>query len=108
MRQLINDEGVNQYASVRTAYDRAKVLLTQEKPDRKELSDLLEKKLKSAFKSKKISRLHGSRDYFQIKENDFTTEIIPILDIKKAEQAEKITDVSPLHAEWVNKKGKSL
>ena len=57
-------------------------------------------------KFKRLIKLHGSRDYFQIKENDFTTEIIPILDIKKAEQAENITDVSPLHAEWVNKKGK--
>lgn len=65
-----------------------------------ELSDILEKVLKKEFK---IIRLHGSRDYFQIKEKSFAFEIIPILSIKKAEQAKNITDVSPLHAKWVNK-----
>ncbi len=69
-----------------------------------EISGILEKILKN--KKLKIARLHGSRDYFQIKQKDFTFEIIPILDIKKAEQAKNITDVSPLHAGWVNKKGK--
>ncbi len=69
-----------------------------------QISGLLEKILKK--KNFKIIRLHGSRDYFQIKKEGFTFEIIPILDIKKAEQAKNITDVSPLHANWVNKKGK--
>ena len=66
-----------------------------------ELSDILEKTLKRTFK--RVTRLHGSRDYFQLKEPNFTFEIIPILDIKKAEQAKNITDVSPLHAKWVLK-----
>ena len=70
------------------------------------LSIILEKTLKKQFT--KLIRLHGSRDYFQIKQKDFTFEIVPILDIKKAEQAKNITDVSPLHANWVNKKGKQL
>lgn len=65
------------------------------------LSDILEKRLKKKFG--KVVRLHGSRDYFQIKKDGFTFEIVPILDIKKAEQAVNITDVSPLHAKWVNK-----
>jgi len=65
----------------------------------KELSDILEKVLKRIFK--KVTRLHGSRDYFQLKAGGSTFEIIPILDIKKAEQAKNITDVSPLHAKWV-------
>jgi len=69
-----------------------------------EIADILEKILKK--KKLKITRLHGSRDYFQIKKKDFTYEIIPILDIKRAEKAKNITDVSPLHANWVNKKGK--
>jgi tRNA nucleotidyltransferase (CCA-adding enzyme) len=64
------------------------------------LSDILEKKLKKIFK---MERLHGSRDYFQTKIKGFTFEIIPIIDIKKAENALNITDVSPLHAEWVKK-----
>ena len=66
-----------------------------------ELSDILEKALKRIFK--KITRLHGSRDYFQLNFGKFNFEIIPILDIKKAEQAKNITDVSPLHAKWVLK-----
>ncbi|MBI2134932.1 CCA tRNA nucleotidyltransferase [Candidatus Woesearchaeota archaeon] len=65
-----------------------------------ELSDILEKFLKKHYK---IIRLHGSRDYFQIKEGKFTFEIVPILDIKKAEQAKNITDVSPLHSDFVLK-----
>ena len=70
------------------------------------LFDVLEKILKKKFK--KITRLHGSRDYFQIKENTFTFEIIPILKISKAEQAKNITDVSPLHSNWVKKHKKLI
>jgi len=62
--------------------------------------------LKKGFK--KIIRLHGSRDYFQIKEQGYTFEIVPILAIKKAEEAMNITDVSPLHAKWVLKHKKYL
>ena len=69
-----------------------------------ELSEILEKILKKKFS--KIIRLHGSRDYFQIKEGKFTFEIVPILNIKKAEQAKNITDVSPLHSGWVGKRKK--
>ena len=65
-----------------------------------QLSDVLEAFLKKNYK---IRRLHGSRDYFQIKDGKFTFEIVPILDIKKAEQAKNITDVSPLHSDFVLK-----
>lgn len=65
------------------------------------LPDILEKILKKKFRN--VLRLHGSRDYFQIKQGSFTFEIVPILKIKKAEQAKNITDVSPLHSKWVNK-----
>src|SRR3989338_10974834 len=65
-----------------------------------QLSDILENFLKKHFK---IRRLHGSRDYFQITEGKFTFEIVPILDIRKAEQAKNITDVSPLHSDFVIK-----
>lgn len=68
------------------------------------LSEILEKILKKKFSG--ITRLHGSRDYFQIKKEGYTFEIIPILGIKKAEQAKNITDVSPLHAQWVKKNRK--
>jgi len=63
------------------------------------LSDILEKILKKKFKN--VTRLHGSRDYFQIRQNNFTFEIIPILKIQKSEQSRNITDVSPLHSRWV-------
>jgi len=66
------------------------------------ISDILEKTLVKNFK--KVSRVHGSRDYFQIYDGKFLFEIIPIKNIKKAEDAQNITDVSPLHAKWVKKK----
>ncbi len=67
-------------------------------------SDNLDNILYGYLKKKfKVSRLHGSRDYFQIKYKGFTFEIVPILDIKNAKQARNITDISPLHAKWVNK-----
>jgi len=71
----------------------------KDKSDR--LDDILEKYLKKYFK--KIERLHGSRDYFRVKFKDYTFEIVPILDIKKVEEAKNITDISPLHVKWVNK-----
>jgi len=68
------------------------------------ISDLLHKFLKKNFR--KVLRLHGSRDYFQINMNGFTFEIVPILDISTPENAENITDISPLHAKWVKKYSK--
>ena len=69
---------------------------------KKTISDILEQRLKKSFKNP--TRLHGSRDYFQVKENKYTFEIIPILNITKANSAKNITDVSPLHANWVTGK----
>lgn len=69
--------------------------------DSDRLDNILEFYLKKKFK--RITRLHGSRDYFQIKHEDYTFEIVPILDIKNAEEAKNITDISPLHIKWVNK-----
>lgn len=66
-----------------------------------QLPDILEIALKKSFK--KYSRLHGSRDYFQIKDKDFTFEVVPILKIDNAQDAKNITDVSPLHALWVKR-----
>lgn len=64
------------------------------------LADYLETGLKKAFK---IKRLHGSRDYFQVKYKGFTVEIVPILDIKNSKEAVNITDVSQLHVDYVLK-----
>ena len=63
------------------------------------LSDILERILKKVYPD--VIRLPGSRDYFQIKQNNFRFEIVPILKIKEAKEALNITDVSPLHARWV-------
>ena len=68
----------------------------------KDLSGLLEKCLKGL----NYTRVHGSRDYFQIKD-DLKFEIVPVLDIKNPEDAKNVTDMSPLHVEWVIKNSSS-
>ncbi len=73
-----------------------------------ELSNILLPRVKKAFPGKKIERLHGSRDYFQLAVNGYTVEVIPILHIRAAEQAKNITDISPLHAVWVNRHTQKL
>ena len=75
-------------------------LFVKFKKSEQNISKKLEAKLKKKFK---IEKLHGSRDYFRIKKDSFTFEIVPIKSITKASQAENITDISPLHAKWVNK-----
>ncbi|MDI6738461.1 MAG: nucleotidyltransferase domain-containing protein [Nanoarchaeota archaeon] len=67
----------------------------------KNISILLEKELKKSFKN--LELLHGSRDYFQLKMKDFTVEIVPIIEINHADEAENITDVSLLHVQWVSR-----
>jgi len=69
----------------------------------KDISNKLEKSLK-IFKD--VDRLKGSRDYFQVTIYGLNFEIVPVLKIKNAKEAENITDVSPLHAEWVKKNTK--
>ncbi|MBU0470349.1 MAG: CCA tRNA nucleotidyltransferase [Nanoarchaeota archaeon] len=73
-----------------------------------QLSELLQSSLKKAFPKSSINRMHGSRDYFQIRYENLAFEIVPILKIKKAEEAVNITDVSPLHSLWVNKNAKNI
>ncbi len=73
-----------------------------------ELSEILKPGIAKAFPGKKIIRLHGSRDYFQLQYQGSTFEVIPILNLRKAAQAKNITDVSPLHARWVNKNARKL
>lgn len=66
------------------------------------LSDIAEKIIKRAFGN--YLRLHGSRDYFQVKCGKYSCEIVPVLRISNPKQAENITDISPLHIGWVNSK----
>jgi tRNA nucleotidyltransferase (CCA-adding enzyme) len=56
----------------------------------------------------KAQRVHGSRDYFVLKsENKLVNlefEIIPVISIKKTEQARNITDLSYFHVKYINDK----
>ena len=83
------------------------VQFDKEKYKGKDISEVLHTKLKSIFKNTSkitgLHKVHGSRDYFQIRQDPFTFEVIPILKIKRAEEAENITDISPLHTEFVKK-----
>ena len=54
----------------------------------KTISDILEAKLKKLFK--KIIKLHGSREYFQIEIKPYIFEIVPILNITSSKQAKNI------------------
>ncbi len=46
--------------------------------------------------------VHGSRDYFQL-EKELNFEIVPVLDIAEPKLAVNVTDMSPLHVDWVKK-----
>ncbi len=69
------------------------------------ISKLTEKLLKGI---KGISVVHGSRDYFQIRESkDFFIELIPVIRATDPKKAENITDLSYSHVKYINKKIKS-
>jgi len=63
-----------------------------------EISRLLEKALGIARK------VHGSRDYFQIRQGKVTFEIIPVIKIKNAKEARNVTDLSYFHVSYVKNK----
>ena len=67
-----------------------------------DISKILEKNIKHL----KPTKLHGSRDYFQLKYNSYLIELVPILEITKSSQAKNITDISPLHTKYVKKHSK--
>ncbi|MFH1591712.1 MAG: nucleotidyltransferase domain-containing protein [archaeon] len=63
-----------------------------------DISELLGK----AISSLKPMRVHGSRDYFQI-DGDYMIEIVPVINITRPEDALNVTDMSPLHVDWVRR-----
>ena len=69
------------------------------KYDNKEISGLLGKALGKEFK-----KVHGSRDYYQQMIGGIIMEIVPVLKIKKQQQAQNITDLSYFHVGYINKK----
>ena len=72
-----------------------------EKYNNKDISKELEKLLITRKINFKI--VHGSRDYFHFIKKDILFEIIPVLDIKDYKKARNVTDVSPLHVNYVKK-----
>lgn len=64
----------------------------------------ISKILINALKPLKPRSIHGSRDYFHVKRNDLMYEIIPVLEVKNPDNIENVTDMSPHHVEWVNKR----
>lgn len=68
-----------------------------------DISNALEGALSKAFPS--LRRVPGSRDYFQLDHEGYHFEFVPVLDISSAKQARNVTDVSPLHVEYVRRHG---
>ncbi|MFA5258454.1 MAG: hypothetical protein WC979_06460 [Candidatus Pacearchaeota archaeon] len=71
-----------------------------------EISRLLEKII-----GNKAQKVHGSRDYYQIKMDNIILELIPVIRIKKPEEALNVTDLSYFHVNYVTdeiKKSKRL
>ncbi|MEO2154316.1 MAG: nucleotidyltransferase domain-containing protein [Nanoarchaeota archaeon] len=67
-----------------------------------EISQLKEKLSKLVRENQlKLEVLHGSRDYFHIKYKRILFEMVPVIDIKKPEEARNSTDISKFHVEFV-------
>ena len=64
----------------------------------KDISELLAR----AIKSLRPERVHGSRDYFQLRRKKILFEIIPVLKIDDYRKADNVTDMSPLHVGYAN------
>jgi len=65
-----------------------------------DISALLGTSLRKIFP--KCITLHGSRDYYQLRDA-LHFEIVPVLRIRKTAEAVNITDCSPLHVTWVRR-----
>jgi len=53
---------------------------------------------------KRGKKIHGSRDYFQIRRGKMVFEIVPVLRIEKPEEAENVTDLSYFHVKYIKNK----
>jgi len=69
------------------------------KYDNKEISKLLGKVL-----GKSVKKVHGSRDYYQVFVEGIILEVVPVMKIKKQQEAQNITDLSYFHVGYVLKK----
>ena len=72
-----------------------------------EISNLTDKILHE-MKIGKISRIHGSRDYFKISgDENFFIETVPVIKVKNPKEAENITDLSYFHVGYIKKRLKT-
>ncbi|MBI4017267.1 MAG: hypothetical protein HY363_06265 [Candidatus Aenigmarchaeota archaeon] len=83
---IVGDFDVDVFVQFHSSYDDGK------------LSDMLYE----LIKEHKPVRIHGSRDYFQIK-NKILFEIVPVREIHAPADARNVTDFSPFHVAWVKK-----
>ncbi len=82
--------------------------------EKKDISEILEKVLNKISKNihakpkLNIEKIHGSRDYFSIRflqlPFDVSFEIVPVLRVSNAKDAKNVTDASPLHVFYIEKK----
>jgi tRNA nucleotidyltransferase (CCA-adding enzyme) len=70
--------------------------------DDRELADRLEQVIRAVFK--RYERVHGSRDYFHVYAGSYLFEFIPVLNIGSWAEARNVTDMSPLHVQYVAQK----
>lgn len=68
--------------------------------DKKYKSDEISKLLGRAL-GKKVKKIHGSRDYYQLISNGIIIEIVPVMKIKKPQEAQNITDLSYFHVGYI-------
>ena len=88
-------------------YDIDVFVRFEQKNKGSKISDLTEKILRE-IKIGKISRIHGSRDYFQISgDKNFFIEIVPVMRVKNPKDAENITDLSYFHVGYIKKRLKT-
>ena len=71
--------------------------------DKKYQDNELSKILEKVISEKKAKRIHGSRDYFQIKKGKIIFEIVPSVKISMPEKARNVTDLSYFHVNYVKK-----
>lgn len=74
---------------------------------RYEQKDEIGKRLGETLKPFNPEVLHGSRDYYQIK-NSVHYELIPVLKIQKHSQAENVTDMSYFHVQYIKKQPQKI
>ncbi len=71
--------------------------------DEKYESDNISKLLGKVL-GRKAKKIHGSRDYYQLVVEGIIIEVIPVMKIRKPEDAKNITDLSYFHVNYILKK----